>query len=575
MAKINELLKNNWVKAIAINLVIMIVILLLTDPVYETNDDYAISLRMVDGYPYITFINYYFCCAVIALQSVLHGINAFVITQMAGAFVSFTVITWIFFEKKMSRWFMILTVFVIALFAVDQYCIMQFTKSSALMLTAGLLALIDAFTKKRGIGFYIVAFVLIYVGFSLRFMNVFVAIGFAGVYLIAWIIINRKTLKEDGFLSGRRILIFAVCAVLLAGMGGLYKASDNANRSTEELKDYVEFDYYRQFVTDYPIYESYDSNEAKFAEIGLDKNDLYLMDNWYLDPDGAASTENLRAVYENVYKDSGMATHSVSKASKQFVRSAIHDIKKHNRTGIHMLLLLLLAMAGIIAYKPRYWLYIIAIGVLTVLVYVYLFYLGRPAYRAEYIADLSAAVWLLYFMDSKYLRSGAARSKGFASASAVCAVAISVMLLACQSPIHDKSVKMHEKALSGQTSPALAEYIKDHEDCFFVFGNGQRGRAVYYADPVSVPEPNFQQNALGFGSWGTKSPYLTEKLGKYGMNNTFGDLIDNDKAFVFENKKKDALTKYLNKWYSDENSEIVLEQVDVIDGHPLWRVRKY
>ena len=139
--------------------------------------------------------------------------------------------------------------------------------------------------------------------------------------------------------------------------------------------------------------------------------------------------------------------------------------------------------------------------------------------------------------------------------------------------------KSHDFSANHEKMKALLEHIlwhiKDHEDCFFVFGNGQRGRAVYYADPVSVPEPNFQQNALGFGSWGTKSPYLNDKLGKYGMNNTFGDLIDNDKAFVFENKKKDALTKYLNKWYSDENSEIVLEQVDVIDGHPLWRVRKY
>lgn len=572
MSKVSKIRKNNWVKAIAVNLIIMIVILLLTDPVYETNDDYAISLRMVDGYPYITFINYYFCRFVIGLQSLLHGINAFVVVQMAGAFVSFTIITWILLEKKQSRWFTILTVFIIALFAVDQYCIVQFTKSSALMLTAGLLLLIDAFTKKRGIGFYILAFVLIYAGFSLRFMNVFVAIGFAGVYLIAWILINRKTLKEDGFLKARSILVFGVCILLLAGLGGLYKASDQANQSTEALKDYVAFDYYRQYVTDYPIYESYDSNQEKFAAIGLDKNDLRLMDNWYLDAGGAASTENLKAIYEKVYKDSGMASHSVSKAAKEFVKSCIHDMKKHNRTGIHLWLLLALALAALLAYKPKYWLYIIAIGGLTVLVYVYLFYLGRPAYRAEYIADLAAALWLLYFMDSGYQRTGAAGSKSFKAVSTAGAILLSVILLACQLPIHEKCVSMHEKSMSGQTSPVLAQYLEDHEDSFFVFGNGQRGKSVYYADPLTVPEPNFQKNALGFGSWGTESPYLTEKLQRYGMSNTFADLIDNENAFVFEDKKKEALTTYLNKWYGDENSQIVLEPVDVIDGHPLWRV---
>ena len=106
-----------------------------------------------------------------------------------------------------------------------------------------------------------------------------------------------------------------------------------------------------------------------------------------------------------------------------------------------------------------------------------------------------------------------------------------------------------------------------------MFGKGVRGLSEYYSKPIFVPERGYQRNAIGFGSWGTKSPYILQKLDAYGLDNTFGDLINNEKAFVFEDNNVARLTEYMNKWYGTEDIEIVLEQVDEIDGHPLWKVR--
>lgn len=561
-----SLLRNNWIISIVVNLVILIAILICTDMAYETNDDYAIAMRVVDGYPYVTFINVWLMKLLIGLQGMMPGINAFVLFQIFMGFVSFTVITWVLLEKTKEGfsssqrfWLMLTSVAIICIFAIDQYSVLQFTKASALMLVAGMLLLIHSFIFKHGAGYYVLAFVLIYTGFCLRFMNLFVAIGFAGIYLVAWIIINHRNLKSDGYLGGKMIAAFGISCLLLVGTAGLYQASMNANSGTEELKDYVDFDYYRQFVCDYPIYESYSQNQTAFNEIGIDENDLYLMSNWYLDPDGAASTENLKTI-NDIYQD-GAKAESFSAIVKHFLKGCLCDIRDMNRSGVHLLLLGIVALAGLVAYKPRYCLYVIAIGLFTVVIYLYLYYLGRPAYRAFYIADLAAMIWMLYFADHRYMRKWSGR--------ALCISA--VLALICVIPIYDTASGMKTSAENGQMPAEMAKFLDENSDNFYVFGKGQKGSSPYYADPMHVPKAGYQANSLGFGSWGTDSPYLTKKLGDYGLSNTYGDLINNDKAFVFEEKNKDRLEKYMNKWYGEG---IYFEQEGEVEGHMLWSVKK-
>ena len=45
----NRTLGNNWIKAIAVNIIILVCVLICTDLAYETNDDYAIAGRIVFG----------------------------------------------------------------------------------------------------------------------------------------------------------------------------------------------------------------------------------------------------------------------------------------------------------------------------------------------------------------------------------------------------------------------------------------------------------------------------------------------------------------------------------------------
>lgn len=59
---------NPWIISIIINTVVLLAVMLLTDTAYETNDDYVISLRIADGYPYSSFVNYFLCRMLIGIQ---------------------------------------------------------------------------------------------------------------------------------------------------------------------------------------------------------------------------------------------------------------------------------------------------------------------------------------------------------------------------------------------------------------------------------------------------------------------------------------------------------------------------
>ena len=575
----NTIFRHNWSKAIAVNIVILVAMLVFTDLAYETNDDYVMSLRMVDGYPYFTFLNYFFAKAVIWIQSFMPGYNAFVITQIALSFVAFTILSKIIFDTAdwsgANRWIKLAAVFGIAAFAIDHYCAVQFTKTAVLLLVVGSIIITDTLIRKRGAGYLLVGFFLLYAGACLRFTHMLVAVGFTGIFLLVWVVMNRHSLKSCGYLRKGRVAMYIATALLLLGTVGVSVASNAANNSTKELANYWEYDIYRTYATDFPVYDSYEDNSASYDAAGISKNDLNLIKNWYIDYDGAASMDNLKTIY-GIYENTDSADSSFSAAAKTFTHEAIDNIKELNKSGMHLIMLGLLGLAALIAYRPKYAWYVILVALFAVALYVYLYYIGRPAYRATYAADAGAALWLLYYLSGAMAdpESGSA-SFGLLGkpAFAVVNIILAIVFLVGLIPAYDSYQSLKAGNEGSLMSEEMTEYLNDNPDNLYVFGRGQKGTSEYYVTPARMPVGSDQPNAIGFGSWGSNSPYILEKLGRFGVSNVFGDVIDNDGVYVVEDKNTDKLEVYFNKWYGD-GGQVVFEQADTVDGQTVWKVER-
>ena len=580
---------NSWAKAIAINVIIIVLIFVFTDMSYETNDDYAISVRTLMGDPYTFFVNYYLCRFMIWLQAMIPSLNSFVLTQVAMSFVAFTCISALFFRKNRGFWASLIFVLIIGIFAFDHYSIIQFTKTSALLMVAGMIMLVDAMTQRLGAGYYIIAILLFWLGVSLRMQNAFVAIGFAGLYLIFWVIENRKRLVPEGYVRPAKLVSYLILLVLLAGSFGLYQLSNDINNSTPELKNYREYNDARSWVIDYSDFEHYDENRSTFDGMGLSENDLYLINNWYFDYNGAASLENLKGINRVYSKDRQASSDTVKKAVRKTIRHCISCVRDMSANGMQILLLVGIALSSAALMRPRYWIYLIVLGGATLMIYAGLFYMGRPAYRALYGVDLNAALWLLWYIEGrKCWGSVAAEDKdraeeksgsrgpvymAYSIMKTIVTVAIVLILGASLVLCVDRSNDRFRSTCAGLRPAQLAEKIDSDRDKVYVFSTREKKNTESYAYPMRAPDPD--ENVFTFGGWGTLSPYLMGRMNDYGLDDLFEDIIDNENVYVIDSRNVERMEEYLSKWYGKGNGgrgKIEYRKTDEVDGTVIWQV---
>ena len=222
----------------------------------------------------------------------------------------------------------------------------------------------------------------------------------------------------------------------------------------------------------------------------------------------------------------------------------------------------------LLALKPKHWPYVIGTGLMSLALYLALFYMQRPTYRALYIADIGAAVWLLYYLmnnidEKKSPRRGASAVMGAA------VVLITVMLMV---PAYSGSESKAADAAGKTMSETMQEYFLQNEDRLYVWSTTEKKTSRIYSSPWRAPD-NKDHNVAGTGGWGVLSPYILGKLAEYGVYNPIKDLIDNDKMLFVGNNHIKRLEEYYNKWYGTDKTVIYMQQVDEVDGNKIWAVK--
>ncbi len=574
----------NWIKALMVNAVTLMLVLVTTRVVYETNDDFAIASRIADGYPYVNFINYYLCKLIIPIQKVFADWNIYVILQMVLAFIAFTVLLKVLLDRSNSVILDIVISVMLLIYSADHYCSIQFTKTAALMMVVGMLLMIDSMTNRRPWYYYVYSILFLYLGVAFRIDGLVAVIGFAGIYLIFWAVANRDRICHEGYLKPRKILLYLILLALIGGCYGFQMLSENANVSNDQLEKYKAYSELRSDIVDYPVYEYYDGNEEAYESIGISENDLYLIDHWFFDYDGAASSDKLAdilAVDRQVDKEGK----SLAKATHSFLKYAKSKVRILSFSGIHILMLLVLGIYGLIILKPRRWIYVFAIGFMCLALYLALFYMGRPAYRAMYVADIGATIWLLYYycgfanFGRKNMYSidegdgsdiVAWRFRGSQAVKIICGILVAVVAITMLIPTW-KNCESSVDGVGGRImSEELSEYLAENNDTMFVMSVSEKKFDEGYAHPLRSPARG-GKNLMGTGSWGTMSPYILDNLREYNMSNPIRNLIDNDSARYIGNKNIHRLEEYFNKWYG-ENGRICLKRTGEIDGFGVYSV---
>ena len=571
--------RNNWVRALIINAVILTVVMLCTNMSYETNDDYSISNRIMASSPYVEFTDYFLCSFLAMVQKWLPMVNVFVLFQVVMSFFSFVTITKLSLDLDRGILMRILCVLILVVYSFDHYATIQFTKTSGLLAVAGMLLIADTIVRQGNRICFLWALIFMYASTMLRFEMCAFPICFAGLYLLMRIVHGRKQIREKGYLSPGRLVGYVVVLVLLSGAAGVHFLSDAENLKTEELRDYIYYSTYRSYVVDYPIYEHFKEHPEEYSDIDITKNDFSLIDHWYFDYNGAASAENLTKIKEVYDSSSTAAKTSVRSAAEDCLKSTIKEMKDMTSGGIQIWILLGIALTAVIRLKPKYWWYVIAAGLGAIACYLLLYEMGRPAYRVIYIVNLSATVFLLHAFERDHFWKGPdqASHKILFNTGRVLAICGGLVLAAglCWGIWQSWDMaQSHAAKIERNLRPdQLKQRIAEDTDHMYVFATSEKCNTESYAHPLMPPDAD--ANAVSFGGWGTLSPYLMDRLKAYDLDNVFGDVIDNENVYVIEDKRVESMEEYFNRWYADPadpSTKIHYEAVDKVDGYQIWQV---
>ena len=558
----------NLIVASAVNGSIMCICMMMTNMTYESGDDYFISELIKNGYPYAGFVNYYLCRLLIAIQAHVSVLNVYVLFLIGVSFVSFTCFTKMILDKCSSAATCLLVVAVIFVYSFDHYGSIQFTKTAALAVTAGFIALAHCVTEHKGAVGCAASIALIYTGAAIRYDAFTASYGIAAASLLTWIFLERKRIKEEGRFGAKKLAATAVIILIVTGAYGVIHLSDMKNESTPELKYAAEYTLYRSNVTDYPTYKYFDQNKEYFDAIGISKNDLFMIENFRFDYDGAASLENLKLI-DAIERPKGTMSERIRDSFRDAVRHVITNIKYRSSTGVHVVILTMLAAGMIVSLKPKHWIYVIVMGGVTFGLYCALFYVSRVNYRATYVADIGTSLWLLYYYASYAGGSDELRPK----ASIACGLLILIISLASGQALANLVETKYERLADRTLSEEGAAYIAGHSDEVFVWGTGERRHAKQYSKPWLAPDDS-DRNSFDTGGWETNYPYILDKLAACGMQNPIKDLIDNEYAYYVGNRYIKELEEYYTKWYGGDGEKVILTKTGEIDGVSMWKVEK-
>lgn len=259
-------IKNNYrnlLFAFAINLVLLILILLIFSPIFDTNDDIYIRSFITGEYGlydyHIVYSNILFGYMFMFLYKISHLIPWYEIIYYFFIYISLSFITYIILNKGKCVYLFLL---VLLYFSIDLYVKFQYTKVASILAISGGLMLINIIIKEDNNKlFTFFGIILIVLGFMVRVKQCLACLSIEICFCIPY---YKKMLTKKNMLIC--LLIIFLC--------GLCYYVDKKSYSNKEYQEYLSFNYLRTNLLD-GGFPDYTYNYKKIHD------DLFITENAY------------------------------------------------------------------------------------------------------------------------------------------------------------------------------------------------------------------------------------------------------------------------------------------------------
>ena len=532
--------------ACVFNLTVLVLMLLILRPGYETNDDISISMIANGAWGvrdmHVICQNYLLGKLYNLFYTVGNGmIPWYAILQYAFVFSALTTVTCVLFRRLQSEQAFLVNGILLLYFGYECYIRMQYTKTAGIMLGAGAFLLFYEMEKKKINRKAVVWGILLAVTGSLyRFEETAVCcvlVAGIGLYFL-------MNLKQWGEQKKKRLLtllgVFGLTGILMVGCEIL---DQRLYASDPDWDAFMQYNEYRSNLTDYSI-PAFADFEEEYKEMGISKTAYKIFRtglNFY-DPD-VYSLDTLKKM------DELRPRNNLSRAlAENFLKEfPVGYVKITVFLGF-----LLLAFLWLFWRKSekQVWLVaayeILAMGLIDF----YLYYEGRYLEnRVEVGMWFAISLVVIWCLDSAKMHLN----------RQLVLIALGCLLIANQSTWKSRWRGLSEQEVRDQ------KYLREgFEDIVSVDPDGlylaKLGTITYtgYGMFSPVPEGTFE-NVVWYGGWEMGNPLWVDKMAEYHVTNPYRDLIDQEHVYIVDDKINLTL-KYIKEYYQkDVEAELVKE----------------
>ena len=548
---------------IGFNVLVFLILILLGQPIFATNDDYRMRLIISGRYSgnpnnQAIFLNIVLSTALSLLYRINENIEWYGLFFELGMFSSVCFCNYVFLKRSKSlydfikRQFIYLVIF--ALIFQKQILMPQFTTVSAFFGMAAIACIIELIYKyqhlnnhtqdnpihdpvdgrtvacpsKNKIWPYCFLFLFFsFLSYLTRRYVFLMSLPVIIILILVGIIINYKQRKYFLWLLAGLLFISAILRICIW-----------LNVNSDLMKDYIDFNVARAEVTDYEGIPDYNDNWEFYTELGIDEPDYEALSGRTFDVSDSISTENFIKIKEYTDKINNMPF--IGK-----VISSFNDIFSQFFQGEVLFtslgILFIFFMMAVQISKDKNWLNCTVVCLFPLYVVcgsAFLILFGRIMPRIiESMALFCAGGFLSLYGQScvdknthtpSFCKEGLIKIMyGF-----TIVVISGICLLGNQYQLQRKSTAIRSSiADKVEELDVLREYADDHPDNFYFYNSLDfiaASERVFGIDNTEI------LNMDSLGNWYARSPLYYERNKLFGFETALEGLLECDNVYYVE-----------------------------------------
>ncbi len=518
-----------------LNVLILVSLLFLFYPSFETNDDMAIALSVngARGYydAHLVYTNYIIGLVLSMLYRIRNQVPWYTLLQYAALFGAFTAVLYSVVRRLKSAAALWLGVLVIYFFAYDGYIRIQYTKTAGIVSAAGIFLLLSAAEQGRTAWKRLLCgYALSCAGFLYREQQFFAELALMsgiGVFLLLEGAEKGTNLAKKRFF--RCVCIFAALLVLT----GCLHMTDRAAYRSKEWQEYLEYNELRTELLDYG-FPDYDANAEAYEALGIDRTAYRMYRGWnFLDTE-KFTPEVMRKL---------IALKTPKRVSFQLLKNFLREVppKLFARESFCCFLLLFFfwilwgehskCAAAAVLYEAA----------VTGLLYFYLYYTGRYLYNR-----VDAGLWMAVSLVMLWLHRPKESSFAFRTGLALF---LSVLCLTQSMWRGNWRINSAERTQKKLAVRETAEKLHADTEHLYLAKIGTISFAGGYGPFDAVPQ-GIAQNILSLGGWPSMMPWCRDLMEENGISNPFRDVVGRKDLYLLDQDIGSTM-EYIHKYYDD------------------------